>query len=181
MSYWSKGRTTTRRSTIFMSKTTMVVGEGGGVNIGWEGRGVPTGSIPGDPDADGKPKHSSISSTPKKPRIRVWDLSWFLIGSAICGSQMQADGKRPQSPAQFCHPRSQTSRKVDNKQGFEEVVWVCTRITHNFLPQADSNLTHIQQCKHRLHLTQNSGMGLPTYWSSKTWGRNKLPKGELGF
>ena len=34
---------------------------------------------------------------------------------------MQASGPQSQSYAQSGHPRSQTSQKVDNKQGFEEV------------------------------------------------------------
>ena len=57
--------------------------------------------------------------------------------------------------------------------------------THNFLTQADFNLTHTQQCKHQLHLTQNTGMGAANLlilqkMASKHVAHDKIRYSELG-
>ena len=98
---------------------------------------------------------------------------------------MTKTDRQPQSHAQFGHPRSQTSRKVDNKQGFEEVALICIPTTHNFLTQGDSNLTHTFN-NASINCTSHKILewGLPTRWSSKKWGRIHVDKFrylDLGF
>ena len=118
-------------------------------------------SISGNPMKMGNPSSPS-PPPPKKPRTHVWVLSWFPIGSAFLVHKNAS--WRPTATIS-CSSLSSSESDI-TKGGQQTRVWggCLTLYSKNpqfFLLQADSNLTYKQQCKHQLHLTQNSGMGAP--------------------